>query len=179
MYFQTFSYTAFSSLLSLDVFLCSLCIPRHWNSSGQNPLCYNQHRELWTDHVCHLYETLNALCWHVDSVDSEEAVNYKLGIYIAFHAKEALYAQQPGNLSALMSRQVNAEVFCQALHRHHCLKSLKSVKLSCFMSVWMVVEFRLQLGHSHLPWIHFLPGSCQQTLSFHFSFFLLRSGQHP
>lgn len=70
MYFQTFSLTAFSSFLSPDVFLCSLRVPRGWNSSGQNPICCNHHGELWSDHVCHLCETLNALCWHADSVES-------------------------------------------------------------------------------------------------------------
>lgn len=70
MYFQTFSLTAFFSFLSPDVFLCILHVPGGWNSSEQNPICCNHHGELWSDHVYHLCETLNALCWHADSVES-------------------------------------------------------------------------------------------------------------
>lgn len=153
------SLTAFSFLLFTDVLLCSLCVPRGWNSWGHNPLCCNWHGELWADHFCHLCETLSALWWCAASVGREEAVHNKFGGYVAFHTKEALQAQEPGCLSAspawLMQRYL-------VRHCHHCLKSLTSITLLlCVHMDGGRVE--VQLGHSHLSWTPFLPDSCHQN----------------
>lgn len=175
MYFQMSSLTAFSFFLFTDVFLCSLCVPRGWNSSGQNSLCCNRHGKLWADHICHLCETPNALWGHAASAGREEAVNYKLGVCIAVHAKEALWAQEPGCLWAPPAREVNAEVFGQTLHCHHCLKSPASVTLLLCVHV-DGGRVEVQLGHSNLLWTPFLPDSCHQNCLL--SFFLLWSRQH-
>lgn len=115
------------------------------------------------------------LLMHSDSGDSEEAVKYKCWVYLVSHAKEVLHAQQPGSLSALMSRRVDAEVFCQTLHHHHCPKSLKSVALLLCVNmdrgrVWTAAGMFSSPSNTFLAW---LPpaDSCLRL-----SRFLLRSG---